>query len=168
VQVRLHLPTRAGLEQLPKPSVSKADDHSVERKANASRCQLLIYTRPAPCSSRHAGGAAPNLPLDFVDLLAAFGSAEVHYLIIGGYAVGYHDRPRTTKDLDILLDPAPENIRRACNFADAWVRRVLGVWNGVPVIVMSRDDLIRSKRASGREQDLIDARNLERAGPREP
>ena len=57
---------------------------------------------------------APSLPLDFVDLLAAFGSAEVRYLIIGGYAVGYHDRPRTTKDLDILLDPAPENIRRAC------------------------------------------------------
>jgi len=46
----------------------------------------------------------PNLPLDFVDLLAAFASAEVRYLIIGGYAVGYHDRPRTTKDLDILLD----------------------------------------------------------------
>ena len=44
----------------------------------------------------------PNLPLDFVDLLAAFGNAEVRYLIIGGYAVGCHDRPRTTKDLDIL------------------------------------------------------------------
>jgi len=153
----------------------------------------------------------PSLPLDFVDLLAAFGNAEVRYLIIGGYAVGYHDRPRTTKDLDILLDPAPDNIRRACrallefgahvdiaahleaavddevvwmghppvrvdflkdapgvDFAEAWGRRVAGVWNGVPVNVISRDDLIRSKRASGREQDLIDARNLERAGPREP
>ena len=55
-----------------------------------------------------------NLPLDFVDLLAAFASAEVRYLIIGGYAVGYHDRPRTPKDLDILHNPAPENIRRAC------------------------------------------------------
>jgi hypothetical protein len=27
--------------------------------------------------------------------------------------------------------------------------------------VISQEDLIRSKRASGREQDLIDARNLE-------
>ncbi len=27
----------------------------------------------------------PNLPVDFVDLLAAFASAEVRYLIIGGY-----------------------------------------------------------------------------------
>jgi len=57
----------------------------------------------------------PNLPLDFVDLLAAFARAEVRYLINGGYAVGYPDRPRTTKDLDILLDSAPENIRRACD-----------------------------------------------------
>jgi hypothetical protein len=27
---------------------------------------------------------APNLPLDFVDLLAAFANAEVRYLVIGG------------------------------------------------------------------------------------
>jgi hypothetical protein len=31
---------------------------------------------------------APMLPLDFVDLLAALGGAEVRYLVIGGYAVG--------------------------------------------------------------------------------
>jgi hypothetical protein len=153
----------------------------------------------------------PNLPLDFVDLLAAFGRADVRYLIIGGYAVGYHDRPRTTKDLDLLLDPAPENIRRACrallefgahndiaahleaavedevvwmghppirvdflkdapgvSFPDAWTRRVSTTWSGVPVTVISRDDLIRSKRASGREQDLIDARSLERTAQRDP
>lgn len=46
----------------------------------------------------------PNLPQDFVDLLEAFGRADIRYLI-------------------------------------------------------------RSKQASGREQDLIDARNLERARP---
>jgi hypothetical protein len=52
VQVRLHLPTLAGLEELPQPSVSKADDHSVdERKANATECQLLIYT-PASALTR--------------------------------------------------------------------------------------------------------------------
>jgi hypothetical protein len=152
----------------------------------------------------------PILPLDFVDLLLAFGRADVRYLIIGGYAVGYHDRPRTTKDLDLLLDPASDNIHRASralldfgapaeiaahleaavadevvwmghppirvdllkdapgvDFAAAWTRRVNTVWNGVAVTLIGRDDLIRSKRASGREQDLIDARNLERAWPRE-
>lgn len=45
-------------------------------------------------------------------------------------------------------------------------RRVIGVWNGVPVILISRADLIRPKCASGREQALIDARNLKRAWPR--
>ncbi|MBL8142228.1 MAG: hypothetical protein JNM38_14015 [Acidobacteria bacterium] len=34
----------------------------------------------------------PSLPVDFVDLLAAFGGADVRYLIIGGYAVGYQKR----------------------------------------------------------------------------
>ncbi len=148
----------------------------------------------------------PSLPQDFVDLLEAFGRAEVRYLVIGGYAVGYHDRPRTTKDLDILLDPAPDNIYRACealrefgahadvvahldaalsdevvwmghppvrvdflkdapgvDFQQAWAQRVADMWNGVPVLVIARDDLIRSKRAAGREQDLVDIANLERS-----
>ncbi len=150
----------------------------------------------------------PDLPADFVELLAAFDRAEVRYLVIGGYAVGYHDRPRTTKDLDLLLDPAPDNVRRACDalaefgappdvvqdlaaagadeivwfgrpplrvdflkqasgvdFPDAWSRRVSDHWNGVPVSIVSRDDLVRAKRAAGREQDLLDARNLDRARP---
>jgi hypothetical protein len=150
----------------------------------------------------------PSLPPDFVDLLAAFARAEVRYLVIGGYAVGYHDRPRTTKDLDLLIDPAPENVQRMCaavqefgaapgviadlkasstdeivwmghpplrvdflkqiagvDFAGAWSRRVVDAWSSVPVLIMSLEDLIAAKRATGRPQDLIDARNLERAGP---
>ncbi len=147
----------------------------------------------------------PAISQDFVDLLAAFGRADVRYLVIGGYAVGYHDRPRTTKDLDLLLDPESSNISRACealaefgahldiiahlaqavadevvwlgqppvrvdllkdapgvDFSLAWTNRVTTRWNGVPVQVISRRDLITSKRASGRDQDLVDARNLER------
>lgn len=51
------------------------------------------------------------------------------------------------------------------DFPDAWSRRVIDHWNGVPVSIVSRDDLVRAKRAAGREQDLIDARNLDRARP---
>src|SRR6186713_128741 len=71
-----------------------------------------------PCGSSPRSGMEkkkPQLPPDFADLLTAFAAAEVRYLIIGGYAVGYHDRPRTTKDLDVLLDADPENVRRACD-----------------------------------------------------
>jgi hypothetical protein len=56
----------------------------------------------------------PELPAGFVELLAAFAAAEIRYLVIGGYAVGYHDRPRTTKDLDLLVDSATDNIERTC------------------------------------------------------
>src|SRR5512139_3999184 len=53
-----------------------------------------------------------KLPRDFVELLAEFAAASVRYLVVGGYAVGFHDRPRTTKDLDLLLDPSEVNVER--------------------------------------------------------
>jgi hypothetical protein len=49
---------------------------------------------------------------DFNDLLAAFAAAEVQYLIVGGYAVGFHARPRFTKDIDVWIGDDPENLRR--------------------------------------------------------
>ena len=40
---------------------------------------------------------------DFRDLLAAFASEGVRYLIVGGYAVADHSRPRSTKDLGLWV-----------------------------------------------------------------
>jgi len=54
-----------------------------------------------------------RLPRDFADLLAAFDAAHVRYLVIGGYAVGAHHVPRFTKDIDLLLDSAPDNMARS-------------------------------------------------------
>lgn len=42
---------------------------------------------------------------DFVDLLRALSSAGAEYLLIGGYAVGFHAQPRYTKDLDVWIRP---------------------------------------------------------------
>lgn len=39
-------------------------------------------------------------------------SHGVKYLLIGGYAVGYHGYPRATNDLDIWIALAPENAER--------------------------------------------------------
>lgn len=47
-------------------------------------------------------------------------------------------------------------------FADAWKRRVAAMLDGAPVWIISREDLIRNKRATGRTQDLADAEFLER------
>jgi hypothetical protein len=50
---------------------------------------------------------------DFRDLFAAFNAARVRYLLVGGYALAFHGRPRFIKDLDLWLDPESENARRA-------------------------------------------------------
>ncbi len=50
---------------------------------------------------------------DFADLLAAFARHEVRYLIVGGYAVSLHARPRFTKDLDLWIGEAAPNRDRA-------------------------------------------------------
>lgn len=38
---------------------------------------------------------------------------EVRYLIIGGLAFIFHAKPRYTKDMDLWIDPRPENVVRA-------------------------------------------------------
>ena len=46
---------------------------------------------------------------DFNDLLSAFRTHNVKYLIIGGYAVSLHAQPRATKDLDVFTKADPAN-----------------------------------------------------------
>ena len=46
---------------------------------------------------------------DFLDLLRAFIDANVRFLIVGAYALGVHGRPRATGDLDVWVDPTPDN-----------------------------------------------------------
>jgi hypothetical protein len=46
-------------------------------------------------------------------------------------------------------------------FDEAWANRIEGKIDGeVPASVISRDDLIRNKMASGRDQDLLDVKKL--------
>lgn len=53
-------------------------------------------------------------------------------------------------------------------FDEAWQHRIEGLIDGeVKVNVISRDDLIRNKLASGREQDLLDAKKLRAAAEKD-
>lgn len=36
---------------------------------------------------------------------------RVQYLIIGGLAFSYHAKPRSTKDMDLWIEPSAENVR---------------------------------------------------------
>jgi predicted nucleotidyltransferase len=53
-----------------------------------------------------------QLPLDFREFLRLLNSKRVEYLIIGGYAVGYHGYPRPTGDLDVWISNARQNADR--------------------------------------------------------
>jgi predicted nucleotidyltransferase len=146
-----------------------------------------------------------DLAPDFKDLLAEFAHDEVEVVLVGGYAVAFHGRPRATKDIDLVLEGSNGNLARAAaalsrfgappsvvegvrtmtpvdvvymgqpplridflrsiegvEAADLFARAIPGELDGVPVRVICLDDLIANKRAVGRDQDLIDAKLLER------
>ncbi len=60
----------------------------------------------------HSGGRWGLNP-DFRDLLSAFSAAEVRFLVVGAHAVSFHAVPRYTKDIDLWVEPTPENAKRA-------------------------------------------------------
>jgi len=47
---------------------------------------------------------------DFKDLLSALAASSAEYLIVGGWAVGFHAEPRFTKDLDLFIGPTDRNL----------------------------------------------------------
>jgi hypothetical protein len=51
-------------------------------------------------------------PGPFEKLLAALTRAEVRYLVVGGVACVLNGFVRTTEDVDLLVDPDPENVRK--------------------------------------------------------
>lgn len=146
-----------------------------------------------------------DLHPDLMDLLGAFSSSGVEYLVVGGWAVSVHSEPRFTKDLDVLIGTDPQNLERAAaalalfgapdaivevarklgpdeflffgvpparvdllrsipgvDFDDAFSRRLDVPWGDLVVHVIGKDDLMRAKRAAGRDKDLRDLRALER------
>ena len=56
--------------------------------------------------------ATTRLPHDFKEFLKLLNAHNVEYLLIGGYAVGYHGYPRATADMDIWIAINPANAER--------------------------------------------------------
>ncbi len=137
-------------------------------------------------------------------VFASLHALDVKYVVIGGIAAIAHGVPRTTFDLDILVEATLENVKRLLKafeaaglgttalttpeevlsreitifsdfvridvqtitpgllFKDAWERKLVMTHEGQEFFVASREDLIASKRATGRPRDLEDVRILER------
>ena len=51
-----------------------------------------------------------QLPVDFKEFLELLNSNDVQYLLIGGWAVGFHGYSRFTADMDIFIGLSEENI----------------------------------------------------------
>ena len=137
------------------------------------------------------------------DVFKSFQEREVRYVVLGGIAAVLYGVPRATFDLDILIDPTPENAQRVLaalaqaglgtaslttaenilaneitvfkdrvrvdvlttapglTFERVWTERQTMQYMNQDFFVISRRDLIVSKRASGHPVDLEDARLLE-------
>jgi predicted nucleotidyltransferase len=54
-----------------------------------------------------------DLAPDFKELLAEFALDAVETVLVGGYAVAFHGRPRATKDIDLVLGGDDANLVRA-------------------------------------------------------
>lgn len=52
---------------------------------------------------------------DYEEFFALFNKHNVRYVIIGAYAVGFHAKPRYTKDIDILVEPSQKNAESIMN-----------------------------------------------------
>ncbi len=69
------------------------------------------------------------------------------------------------EDMVYQIGVAPNRINNlmgvsGLGFSEAWPQRVESTYGECPIHVISRQDLIRNKRAAGRPQDLIDLRAL--------
>ena len=53
-----------------------------------------------------------QLPQDFKEFLQLLNDNKVEYLLIGGYAVGYHGYPRATVDMDIWIAIEAKNAEK--------------------------------------------------------
>ncbi len=73
---------------------------------------------------------------DFRDVLFELTRAGARFLVVGAHALGVHGVPRATVDLDIWIEPTPENAQR--------VWRALAAF-GAPLdsLALSPDDFVR-------------------------
>ena len=72
---------------------------------------------------------------DLARLCNALNGAGARYLLIGGFAVIARGGARTTKDIDFLIDPSPENMTR--------VRQALQILEDHAVNEVADDDVQR-------------------------
>lgn len=54
------------------------------------------------------------------------------------------------------------NTIEGVSFDNAWKGKISGKYDGEPIFIIGKKDLIANKKAAGREQDLLDVKQLEK------
>ena len=52
---------------------------------------------------------------DYEEFLSLLNKNSVKYVIVGAFALALYSKPRYTKDLDILIEPEEENVKKLIN-----------------------------------------------------
>lgn len=68
-----------------------------------------------------------NLEKDFVDFISLLNKHDVEYLVVGGYALGFHGMPRTTGDMDIWINRTEENVEKVVQVIDEFGFSFMGL-----------------------------------------
>jgi Nucleotidyl transferase of unknown function (DUF2204) len=117
--------------------------HSVPRYTK----DLDLWIEPSLENARHVFAALQRFGAPLRDL-------KVEDLTTPGIIFQIGVEPNR---IDLLTDI------EGLDFESAWQRRVAATYGDVPISILSLDDLLASKRAAGRPQDLLDAEWLERS-----
>ena len=94
----------------------------------------------------HAGrDARPGAPApvndDWTEVLLALAASGARFLVVGAHALAVHGVPRGTQDLDVWIEPTPENAER--------------VWRGLAAFGAPLDDLGITREDLGRAGNVI-------------
>lgn len=143
---------------------------------------------------------------DYRDVLIALVRSRARFLVVGAHALAVHGYPRATVDIDIWVEPSPENAQRVWNalaafgaplddlgiqvqdftrtdvvaqfglppnridiltgvsgltFEEAWAARLEAPVEEIQVPVLGLSELLKNKRAAGRDRDRADVKGLE-------
>src|SRR5688500_15662916 len=106
---------------------------------------LDLFVRPDVANGQRIVSALQDFGFGSLDITAADFEADDRVIQLG----------RAPNRVDVLTR------MYGVEFSAAWERRVAAHLDEVPVWMISREDLIRNKRATGRTQDIADAEFLE-------
>lgn len=78
----------------------------------------------------------PATWVDVLDLAARLDAHGVAWALVGGYAIAAHGFVRFSEDVDILVDPSPENARK-------WIAALSELPDGAARELVGEEDIFR-------------------------